>query len=271
MKLLSDHQGIEVKISVKAQLAALVEMYLTQHPHVSLNQLALRSEVPFTSLRRLIMEVKSAKTDGELAPHFVLNLSSYLYKDSCISSLIQLTSGGLQQYLKKHFGKFVANEVTARLATDRLDWSWLSLRQEFVLFCYLVSRPTGLAWNKVQAEWKNKFAEIFKLSIQNKWIKENSQKHYCWIGPEISELNLLLKQVDDLRLSFYSQHGQLEESTPLIEARVTWSTFEKLSTIMNQAALDCIKVVNEDRNNPTEDGARISVYQCSKLGILDLP
>ena len=270
MKLLSDHQGIEVKISVKAQLAALVEMYLTQHPHVSLNQLALRSEVPFTSLRRLIMEVKSAKTDGELAPHFVLNLSSYLYKDSCISSLIQLTSGGLQQYLKKHFGKFVANEVTARLATDRLDWSWLSLQPEFTLFIFLVKRNEGLVWKSVTSKWKELLQAMFSLAQTNRWIRENGKQAWIWVGPEINDFERkYLATINQLRLSFYSDHAEVEDSLPLIEGRISWSNFEKMSMIMDEAQLKCIALIKSDQSLEKIDNG-VHVYVNSKLGILKL-
>jgi len=237
MKLLDENQGIEIQLSVKSQLGKLIQHYFQKFPHLSLNQLSQKAEVSFTSLRRLLA---SSEKEGELAPHFVLNLCSYLYKEQNISKIIVQSHGPLKLFLIKHFSRYTDSEkpLHPRISSQ---WSWITLRSDYILFVYLVGRPGGLCWKSLKDSWKQKFQEIFKLCLDNQWVKCGHHQDYIfWIGPELEELSKWITTCEAERIRFYSEHAKLEEKSPLLTAEVGWDTFEKISLVLDRAKLDCL-------------------------------
>jgi hypothetical protein len=94
---------IEQSQSVVDSLRELVNSYLTKHPNISIQALALKANVPVTSLRRLVNE----ESKSEIAPHTVLNLCSYIVKEKKIQALLTKVQPAISEFLTRHFGQFI--------------------------------------------------------------------------------------------------------------------------------------------------------------------
>lgn len=86
-----------------SQLTELINTYLGKYPQVSLNALATRSNIPVSTLRRISL----GQQKSEIAPHTVLNLTSYLLKEKNLSSLMGKVDPVIKEYLERHFGQFI--------------------------------------------------------------------------------------------------------------------------------------------------------------------
>lgn len=84
-------------------LQNMVESYLGKNPQLTINALAQRSNVPVTTLRRLM----SGQQKNEIAPHSVLNIVSYIYREKNLSLLLSKVDASVGEFLKKHFGAFI--------------------------------------------------------------------------------------------------------------------------------------------------------------------
>lgn len=84
-------------------LQAMVSFYMSKNPLLTLNALAGRSNVPVTSLRRLM----NGQQKNEIAPHSVLNLVSYVLREKNLSIILEKVDGSIADFLKKHFGHFI--------------------------------------------------------------------------------------------------------------------------------------------------------------------
>lgn len=91
------------KPTVNSELRELLKSYLEKHPKLTMNALSQRAGVPGTTLRRLLQE----ENRNEVAPHTVLQLVSYLYKERRISKLLDICSGEIGELLKRSFDQFV--------------------------------------------------------------------------------------------------------------------------------------------------------------------
>ena len=112
-KLLSLNQPVFV--SVNDQLRQLVQNHLDKHTHLTLNAVAERSGVPATTLRRLIQD----ENRSELAPHSVLSLASFLYKEKRLSLLLNLIEGPIKTLLQKSFDKFIFDDSASDYKLDQ--------------------------------------------------------------------------------------------------------------------------------------------------------
>lgn len=85
------------------QLHQLINAYLEKYPQVSLNALAQRSNIPVSTLRRISL----GQQKSDIAPHTVLNLTSYLLKEKNLSDLLKKVDPVIKEYLERHFGQFI--------------------------------------------------------------------------------------------------------------------------------------------------------------------
>lgn len=81
----------------------MIAVYMGKNPQLTLNALAQRSNVPVTSLRRLM----NGQQKSEIAPHSVLNLVSYVLREKNLSALLTRVDNCIADFLKKHFGHFI--------------------------------------------------------------------------------------------------------------------------------------------------------------------
>ncbi len=84
-------------------LQLMINSYMSRNPQLTLNALAQRSNIPITSLRRLV----GGGQKSEIAPHSVLNLVSYILRERNISKLIAKLDLSIASFLKRHFGNFI--------------------------------------------------------------------------------------------------------------------------------------------------------------------
>jgi AraC-like DNA-binding protein len=102
------------QLSVAETLREKIQEYLNRHPNITLQTLATRSNVPVTSLRRLMNE----ESKSEVAPHSVLNICSYVYKEKNISTLLKKIPENLSSYIEKHFGQFIFGGTEIKYSCD---------------------------------------------------------------------------------------------------------------------------------------------------------
>jgi hypothetical protein len=84
-------------------LQTMIASYMSKNSQLTLNALAQRSNVPVTSLRRLV----SGQQKNEIAPHSVLNLVSYILREKNLSLILEKVEYPIAEFLKKHFGNFI--------------------------------------------------------------------------------------------------------------------------------------------------------------------
>lgn len=84
-------------------LQAMIGLYMEKNPSLTLNALASRSNVPVTTLRRLM----SGQQKNEIAPHSVLNLVSYILREKNLNNLLTKVEASIAEFLRKHFGNFI--------------------------------------------------------------------------------------------------------------------------------------------------------------------
>lgn len=92
-----------VRDDLISQLHQLINNYLEKYSQVSLNALASRSNIPVSTLRRISL----GQQKSEIAPHTVLNLTSYLLKEKNLTDLLKKVDPVIKEYLEKHFGQFI--------------------------------------------------------------------------------------------------------------------------------------------------------------------
>ncbi len=84
-------------------LTVLIETYMSRNPQLTLNALATRSNVPVTTLRRLM----GGQQKNEIAPHSVLNIVSYIMREKNLATILEKAEPAISEFLRKHFGNFV--------------------------------------------------------------------------------------------------------------------------------------------------------------------
>lgn len=107
MQIIEENELIQI-------LQNMISSYLNKNPQLTLNALAGRSNVPVTSLRRLM----SGQQKNEIAPHSVLNLVSYILREKNLSVLLEKLDGPIAEFLKKHFGNFVFSILKHTYSVD---------------------------------------------------------------------------------------------------------------------------------------------------------
>jgi hypothetical protein len=129
--------------SLVHSLRNLVQEFMSRHSSLTLQALAQRSQVPVTTLRRL-MQVESK---SEIAPHIALNLCSYICREKKMNKLLEMLPTNLADYLKKHFGGFVFENAEERVYSHELNEI---LKDTFHYLIYkLAANRSGTSWVEV--------------------------------------------------------------------------------------------------------------------------
>lgn len=89
-------------------LQRMINSYMNKNQSLTINALAQRSGIPVTTLRRLV----NGEQKSEIAPHSVLNLTSYIFREKKLNLLLKLIDPVVAEYLNKHFGSFIFLEET---------------------------------------------------------------------------------------------------------------------------------------------------------------
>jgi len=116
--------------------------YFNKFSKLSMNAFAQRSGVPVSTLRRVIKSDKAI----DVAPHIVLNLLSYIYKEKNMTKLIEKTPESLSLFLTKYFGNFIFENHNYKLDTD-LN---IQLQDSLKYFIYkLASNSSGVTLDEI--------------------------------------------------------------------------------------------------------------------------
>lgn len=152
------------EFSYKHELKNIVREYFERFPNLSINAMANRSDVPVSTLRRLL----KSETPIELAPHLTLNLLSYIYKEKHFTKLVHKVPESLSEFLIKHFGNFVFDNDSYELNIDLNK----ELSDPIKYFIYkLASNSNGVSLTEISELYgnfgKEKLDELCKLDLFN--------------------------------------------------------------------------------------------------------
>lgn len=86
-------------------LQEMIALYMSKNSQLTVNALAQRSNIPVTSLRRLI----NGQQKNDIAPHSVLNLVTYILREKNLATILEKVESPIAEFLKKHFGNFIFN------------------------------------------------------------------------------------------------------------------------------------------------------------------
>ncbi len=140
-----------------AELSTLIQTYLKERPQLSLNAIAIRSEIPETSLRRL--------SKGELKRmpknQTVLKLLSYLYQTESLIKIRDQVPGALRDFMNKEYLLSEDSVVSPQINLDRFLTDQIS---------YLVFKLASNSSGVKQDEIKRLFGEV-GLEAINKLVK----------------------------------------------------------------------------------------------------
>ena len=223
--------------SVNSQLRQLTDAYMAQHSGLTLNALASRCGVPPTTMRRLMQKGVEGEQRSELAPHSVLSLVSYLFKERKISSLLKKIDGPIAELLNRCFNQFIFDEETSS-HTINSDLNTLFQDKTCYLIYKLAANQCGTSMNEV----KNVFglSGLHKLSelIEKNWI----------IADDNDEERLHAREKNfsvDLGLAHQLTHSLLDFYKPC-DVKSGLNLFYSLSEGMNETGIKKIKEIEND-------------------------
>ncbi len=142
-------------------LQTLIMTYLDKNSSLTINALAQRANIPVTSLRRLA----NGQQKNEIAPHSVLNLTSYLLKEKNLQNLLGKIDPVIATFLQKHFGNFIFSSSTQAVYECDLN---NELKDQIKYFVYkLAANHNGTDWMTIVESFGSqgkKKAEEMKIS-----------------------------------------------------------------------------------------------------------
>lgn len=227
-----DENSQKNKSSVNDQLRLMTNTYLEKHPGLTLNALSVRCGVPATTMRRLMQKSDS----GELAPHSVLALVSYLLKEKKISALLKKVEGPVADLLNRSFDQFIFDEKSSQHEMST-DLNTLFQDKTMYLIYKLAANQCGTSVREI----KNIFGLIGLQKLQELVDKgqivadlENSDRLHA------KEKNFSV----DLALAHQLTHSLLDFYKPRDVAQ-GFNLFYSLSEGMNEEGIKQIKEIEK--------------------------
>jgi hypothetical protein len=216
--------------SVNEQLRQMTAIYLDSHPALTLNALAIRAGVAATTMRRLMR----GEDKGELAPHSVLALVSYLLREKKISTLLTIIEGPVAELLKRSFDQFIFDEK----ATHQLDQSLNEIFKDKTN--YLIYKLAANKCGTTIEEIKNCFG-LHGLKKCHELIKNN------WIiSDKFERLHAKEKNFStDLALAHQLTHSLVDLYKP-DDVASGLNLFYSLSEGMNEEGIKKIKEIEKE-------------------------
>lgn len=224
-------------------LQSMIATYLSRNSSLTINALSQRASIPVTTLRRLT----NGEQKSEIAPHSVLNLSSYIHREKNLTSLLEKVDPVIGQFLHKHFGSFIFSPETKAVYE-------VSLNEELVdrvkYFIYkLAANHDGVDWVSVIDSFgpngKKKAEDLKKkgLLIESEGRLHAKDKNFSL------DLHVAVRHLPEL-ISFYRPET-------ITRGR---NSFFSLSEALNEKAIEeirsaqreCVKKIHSimsDQNN----------------------
>lgn len=229
--------------SLNDELRMMVNSYLDQHPHLSLNALAQRSGVPATSMRRLMQ----GENKSEMAPHSVLSLVSYLLKEKKISRLLKIVTGPVAELLNKCFDQFIFDEESSPHKLDQ-DLNHVLRDKNSYLIYKLAANHCGTTIDEVKEALGTHGLKKLDELIATQWIipdesgirlhaKEKNFSLNLSLAHQLSHALLDQYKVSDIELGhnlFYSLSEGLTESAIKKIKDIEKDAVKKIHAVMNE-------------------------------------
>ncbi len=215
--------------NLNQELQQLITHFLNSHTHLSLNALAERSNTSHTTLRRIMHPA----TKTEPAPHTILNLVSYIKKESRIAVLLNEVGGAIGEHLKKHFSKFIFDQETKHEMDQDLN---LVLQDPLYYFIYkLAANRRGTT----QLEIYDLYGQLGivkaqELVAKNILVDEKGALHAIKKNFSL-DITLAKKHLGDL-VNFYKPESLAEGK----------NLFYSLSESITQEAIEQIKQIERE-------------------------
>ena len=224
---------------VNDQLRQLVQNHLAKHPHLTLNAIAERSGVPATTLRRLIQE----ENRSELAPHSVLSLSAYLYKEKRLSRLLSIIEGPIKTLLQKSFDKFVFDESAADYELDHDLNSLLHDKTTYLVF-KICANQAGASLNTIKESFGYFGVQSLELLMNKKFVYFNeADRNYHAHNKKFTL---------DLELAHRLTHALVDAYKPQDVAKGQ-NLFYSLSEGMSEEGIQKIKKIKKEAINKVHE------------------
>ncbi|MDO9182148.1 MAG: hypothetical protein Q7U04_07055 [Bacteriovorax sp.] len=226
-----------VNSSVNSQLRYLIEKYLEKHPSLTLNAMASRCGVPATTMRRLMQKSSESEQKSELAPHSVLSLASYLFKEKKISALLKKVDGPIAALLNKSFDQFIFDDTSSEHALES-DLNAIFQDKTSYLIYKLAANQCGTTMEEI----KNIFG---LLGLQK--LNELIEKNWILVDPKNTE-SFHAKEKNfsvDLGLAHQLSHSLVDFYKPR-DVAAGFNLFYSLSEGMNEMGIKKIKEVEKE-------------------------
>lgn len=224
-------------ISVNSQLKILIDAYLTKHSGLTLNALAIRCGVPATTMRRLMQKESEKEQKSELAPHCVLSLTSYLFKEKKISTLLKKIDGPIAELLNRCFDQFIFEEETSSHVLD-VDLNKIFQDKTSYLIYKLAANQCGTSLTEIKNIFGllglNKLNDLIELNLIIP-DKKNAEKLHA------KEKNFSV----DLSLAHQLTHSLVDFYKPE-EVDAGLNLFYSLSEGMSEEGIKKIKEVEKE-------------------------
>lgn len=212
--------------TVNEQLRDMTNSYLCTHPGLTLNALAGRSGVPATTMRRLMQQ-----QGGELAPHSVLALVSYLLKEKKISALLRKVEGPVAELLNRSFNQFIFDEETKH--EMHADLNTLFQDRTFYLIYKLAANACGTSVREIRDNFGlNGLQKLQEMVDKSVIIADDNERLHARDKNFSVDLSLAHKLTHSL-VDFYKP-GDVERGLNL---------FYSLSEGMNEEGIKKIKEI----------------------------
>lgn len=220
--------------SVNHQLRHMTALYLQNHPTLTLNALATRSGVPATTLRRLMQTEAALEPRGEIAPHTVLALVSYILREKKISHLLKKLTGPVADFLSRSFDQFIFDEESDHKIDPGLNQCFKDKTS------YLIYKLAANVCGTSVEEIKNCFG-LHGLKNLNMLMEAGHIKVDSCGKLHAAEKNFSV----DLALAHQLTHALLDQYKPA-DVGAGFSLFYSLSEGMNADGIKKIKEIEKD-------------------------
>jgi len=215
------------KKSLNQELRELIMDYRDKHPSLSLNALSQRTNVPGTSLRRLMQE----GYEVPLSPHQVLAIFSYLIKEKRISKILITAKGAIGEYLRTSFSSFIFEEENEH----KIDFDINEIVKDKVsyLIYKMAANQMGVTMGEIFESFGRMGLKKFEELVEKEWIYADTNERF-----HAKEKNFSI----DIMLSKELSHSLLDQFKPE-DAGKGLNLYYSLSEGMNEIGIKKIKEI----------------------------
>ncbi len=226
-----EEQNIQVQTkTINQELRELIMEYREKHPALSLNALSQRTNIPGTSLRRLMQD----NYEVPLSPHQVLAIFSYLIKEKRISKILAMATGAVGEYLRQSFSSFVFEEENEH----KMDFDINEIVKDKVsyLIYKMAANQLGVTMGEIFESFGRMGLKKFEELVNRGWIYADTNERF-----HAKEKNFSI----DIMLSKELSHSLLDQFKPEDAGRGL-NLYYSLSEGMNEMGIKKIKEIELD-------------------------